>query len=75
MVLLQGVIDCALIEDDGITIIDFKTDQVTDATVHERSLQYAPQVGIYADAISKIYEMPVKGVYLYFFRIHRTIEM
>lgn len=75
MVLLQGVIDCALIEDDGITIIDFKTDQVTDATVHERSLQYAPQVGIYADAISKIYEMPIKGVYLYFFRIHRTIEM
>ena len=27
-ILLQGVVDCALIEPDGITIIDFKTDFV-----------------------------------------------
>lgn len=74
-VLLQGVIDCAMIEYDGITIIDFKTDQVTDATVQERTQQYASQVRIYADSLSKIYELPVKGVYLYFFRIQRFMKM
>ena len=28
-VLLQGVVDCALLEEDGITILDFKTDRVS----------------------------------------------
>ena len=75
VVLLQGVIDCAIIEDDGITIIDFKTDMVTESSVSERAQQYASQVQTYADALSKIYEMPIRGTYLYFFRIHRFIKM
>ena len=32
-VLLQGVVDCALLEADGITVLDFKTDFVTEDTV------------------------------------------
>ena len=27
-ILMQGVVDCAIIEDDGVTVLDFKSDYV-----------------------------------------------
>jgi len=69
-VLLQGVVDCALVEPDGLTIIDFKTDMVTLETVESVALGYRAQVETYADAMERIYELPVKAKGLYFFRIN-----
>lgn len=66
-VLLQGVVDCALLEDDGITVLDFKTDYVTEKTLLAVAQRYRHQVETYGDALKRIYEMPVKGLYLYFF--------
>jgi ATP-dependent helicase/nuclease subunit A len=74
-VLLQGVVDCALLEEDGITIVDYKTDQVTEDTVEELILRYRPQVSAYADAMSRIYEQPIKGVYLYLFQLDRFVKV
>lgn len=74
-VLLQGVVDCALLEAEGITVVDFKTDYVTEeslATVVER---YRPQVQTYGEALRRIYEMPIKAQYLYFFRLDRFVEV
>ncbi len=68
-VLLQGVADCALLEDDGITILDFKTDYVTDETLSETAERYTLQLETYADALSRIFEKKVKAKYLYFFRL------
>ena len=70
-VLLQGVIDCALVEEDGITVVDFKTDRVTEDTINEVTRRYRSQVETYADALSRIYEMPVKAKALYFFHMDR----
>ena len=72
-VLLQGVVDCALLEDDGITILDFKTDFVTDKNLEERVSCYRPQLEAYSDALGRIYEMPVKQRYLYFFHLNRFV--
>ncbi len=66
-ILLQGVVDCALIEEDGITVVDFKTDRVTEQTLPERAAHYRPQVEAYAQALSRIFEKPVKRALLYFF--------
>lgn len=74
-ILLQGVVDCAIIDDDGITVIDFKTDKVTDETVTLVSEKYRPQVEAYGIAISRIYELPVKNKFLYFFSLGRTISL
>ena len=74
-VLLQGVVDCALLEPDGITIIDFKTDNVSEAFLDTTVLRYRPQVETYAEALSRIYEQPIKGKYLYFFRLDRFVEV
>ena len=74
-ILLQGVVDCALIEDDGITIIDFKTDHVTRETLSLKVGQYTPQVAAYAQAMEKIYGRPVKQRFLYFFNLNQFISV
>ena len=66
-ILLQGVIDCALIEEEGIIILDFKTDWITDTNRQEKVALYRDQIVTYAKALSRIYEKPVAGAYLYFF--------
>ncbi len=68
-VLLQGVVDCALLEEDGITVIDFKTDYVSERSLPALLKRYRPQVQTYADALCRIYEMPIKAKYLYLFHL------
>ena len=74
-ILLQGVVDCALIEPDGITIIDFKTDFVTEESLPIKAAHYRPQVEAYADAMSRIYQRPVKDALLYFFHMERFVSL
>ena len=74
-ILLQGVVDCAILEPDGITILDFKTDKVTDATVNRSVLEYTPQLTAYADALSRIYQKPIKAAYLYFFKLQHLAQV
>ena len=74
-ILLQGVVDCALLEEDGITVIDFKTDYVTEATLADVVSRYRIQVQTYAKALERIYEQPVKGKYLYLFHLNRFVEV
>lgn len=74
-VLLQGVVDCAILEPDGITVLDFKTDYVTKDNLSAAVQRYTEQVEIYAEALSRIYEMPVKKRYLYFFQMNYFAEV
>ena len=74
-ILLQGVVDCALVEEDGITVVDFKTDFVTDETLPEVLARYRPQVEAYSRALERIYETKVKGTYLYFFHLKKLIAV
>ena len=74
-VLLQGVVDCALLEADGITVVDFKTDYVTGETLPRTVARYEPQVKTYADALSRIYGRHIKASYLYFFHLDRFVNI
>lgn len=74
-ILLQGVVDCALMEEDGITIIDFKTDFVTEDSLAQKVSHYAPQVETYARAMVRIFEKPIKKRLLYFFHIGRFVSV
>ena len=73
--LLQGVVDCAMLEDDGITVIDFKTDYVTEETLPDVVERYRAQVQTYANALAQIYEQTIKAQYLYFFRLNRFVSI
>ena len=74
-ILLQGVVDCAMVDDDGIIILDFKTDYVTEDTLDERVSYYRPQIMAYASAMERIYKRPVKEAMLYFFRLNRFVRI
>ena len=67
--------DCAIIEPDGITVLDFKTDHVTEAGLPQALERYRLQVQTYADALSRIFELPVKKSLLYFFRPGKFVEV
>jgi ATP-dependent helicase/nuclease subunit A len=64
-----------MVDEDGITVIDFKTDYVTDATLDEKVRNYRTQVQAYADAICRIYRKPIKESWLYFFRLNRFVKI
>ncbi len=66
-ILLQGVVDCAIIEPEGITVVDFKTDRVMADTLGEITERYRSQVELYAKALSRIFQLPVRQKALYFF--------
>ena len=74
-VLLQGVVDCAMIEDEYITIVDFKTDKIKSNEVEIACQRYEPQVCAYSDALSRIYQRPVKNAYLYFFHTASLVRV
>ena len=74
-ILLQGVVDCAMVDADGIAVIDFKSDYVTDETLAQKTEHYRPQVMAYAHAMARIYQLPVKESWLYFFRLGRFVQI
>ena len=74
-VLLQGVVDCAIVEEDGITVLDFKTDRVTPETISQAVDRYRPQVETYKEALERIYEKKVKKAVLYFFHLDAFAEV
>ena len=64
-----------MIDEDGITIIDFKTDYVTEELLPQKLHQYKPQVQAYAEAMERIYRKPVKETLLYFFRLNQFVTV
>ena len=74
-ILLQGVVDCAIIDEDGITVLDFKTDRVTEETLMQTADSYRMQVKTYAQALSKIFGKKVISAQLYFFRMNQFVTV
>lgn len=64
-----------MLEDDGITIIDFKTDKVSESNVESVADGYRLQVKTYGEALSRIYEKPIKAMKLWFFRLKRFVDV
>ncbi len=62
-VLLQGVADCVLEEQDHLVLIDYKTDRVKSG--EELAVRYTEQLGFYADALEKTFGKPVREKLLY----------
>lgn len=74
-ILLQGVVDCAIIEPEGITVLDFKTDRVASENVQAAADSYKLQVQTYARALSKIFQKNIISSQLYFFRTGTFVEV
>lgn len=65
-IMLQGVVDCCIVEDDGLTVIDYKTDYITPDTLETAVSRYGRQIKAYAYAMERICKRPVKSARLCF---------
>ena len=73
--MLQGVVDCCFETEEGLTVVDFKTDRIRPGEEAERAERYRPQLEAYAHAVSKVLEKPVSHKILYFFATNREISL
>ena len=73
--MLQGVVDLFAVKDGAVTVVDFKTDYVTAATLPEKLALYCPQLTAYSTALEKILGLPVRKKVLYFFSAGQAAEV
>jgi len=71
-IVVQGVIDLAVVLPGEIWLVDFKTDQITGSEVEEKVELYSPQLKLYALALERIYRRPVTARWLHFLGIGRS---
>ena len=74
-VIVQGVMDLAVIMPEEIWVLDFKTDHFAEQELEAKVREYRPQLTLYARAIARIYGLPVTRRWLHFFAIGRTVEL
>lgn len=71
IVLIQGIIDAFIEEDDGIMILDYKTDYVTSADMLVN--RYKSQLEYYKKALTQITGKHVKELIIYSSRLRKEI--
>jgi ATP-dependent helicase/nuclease subunit A len=74
-VIVQGVMDVAVVKPEEIWVLDFKTDHFAEEELAARVRLYRPQLSLYARAIARIYGRPVTRRWLHFFALGRTVEL
>ncbi len=72
-IIIQGVADCVFYEKDGVVIVDYKTDRVTDP--QQLIERYATQLYYYKRALEKSLARPVKQSIIYSFVLGCEIEV
>ncbi len=72
-VLVQGIVDAYFVEDDGITIVDYKTDHVDSAQM--LTDRYRTQLEYYGLALSRLTGKSVKALTIYSTRLRREIVL
>jgi ATP-dependent helicase/nuclease subunit A len=74
-VVVQGVVDLAVILPKEIWVLDFKTDKVDARSLTEKTAQYERQLKLYGLALSRIYQRPVTEHWLHLLAIGKTISV
>ena len=73
--MLQGVVDCAFRTEEGLVVVDFKTDRLAPGEEPQRAEEYRPQLEAYAQALERVMEEKVCRKVLYFFSTGSTINL
>ena len=73
MIFVQGIIDAFFYEEDGIVLLDYKTDRVRDPS--ELTDRYRVQLAQYRKALERVTGKDVKETYIWSFRLGRAISV
>lgn len=74
-VILQGVVDLAVIKEKEIWLLDFKSEQVHIDEIKESATNHAEQLAVYKSALEKIYRKPVTKSWIHFLQPSVTIDL
>ncbi|WIV10640.1 helicase-exonuclease AddAB subunit AddA [Proteiniborus sp. MB09-C3] len=74
-VLIQGIVDCYFEEDDGLILIDYKTDSILEGNLENIVDKYRGQMMLYKEALEKITERKVKEIYIYSFELDKEVKV
>jgi ATP-dependent helicase/nuclease subunit A len=74
-VLVQGVCDLFFEEPDGMVVVDFKTDRISEQNLHRKADEYGRQLDLYASALERMTSKRVKEKYIYFFDLDRAVKV
>ena len=74
-IVVQGVVDLAVILPSEIWLVDFKTDQPNPNALERKVKEYQRQLQLYALALTRVYRRPVKLCWLYFLALRRAIPV
>lgn len=75
-VIVRGVIDCLIEQPDGLVVVDYKTDCVTDGPQLQRRIAaYSAQLRCYAHAAGAICGRPVVQCWLAFLRARQIVAV
>lgn len=74
-IVVQGIIDMLIKTSDGLWIIDFKTDRVTDEQLQHRVESYRGQLELYCKAAEAILKSKTLGRWLYFLSPRRAVSV
>ena len=72
-VILQGIIDAFIMEEDGIILVDYKTDRVKDGV--ELRNRYQKQIDLYSEALEQILGKKVRRRVLYSFSLGEEVDL
>ena len=72
-VILQGIIDAFIMEEEGIILVDYKTDRVKDR--EELKNRYQKQIDLYSEALEQILGKKVKRRVLYSFSLGEEVDL
>ena len=72
-ILINGMIDCYFIEEDGVVLVDYKSDRVK--REEEFRKRYEVQMRLYKEALERALHLPVKEVYIYSFALGKSISL
>ncbi|NLZ80454.1 MAG: helicase-exonuclease AddAB subunit AddA, partial [Clostridiales bacterium] len=75
LILIQGIIDVFFEEEDGIVLVDYKTDYVEDGQEEILLSRYQAQFKYYKKALEQITGKVVKEMILYSFSLSKGIPM
>ena len=73
-VLLQGIIDAYFVEDNGIVLLDYKTDH-TVGVGSELASRYGVQLQLYAEALERLTEWKVREKWIWSFAVGRAVRI
>ena len=72
-VILQGIIDAFIMKEEGIILVDYKTDRVKDG--EELRNRYQKQIDLYSEALEQILGKKVKRRVLYSFSLGKEVDL